>query len=330
MKNSFSDTLLADLKDRADDEYRRLLYVGMTRAEDRLIICGYHGVRAQGPRTWHSIVSRALSEAGESKTLPHPVAADPADIVHRFRVTSDRPLLSEDVKAVPPDIRSKLPSELFAALPPEDDLPKPLSPSGASLLIDDASEPTVSTLSPVLDHDDEPSFAIARGLAIHKMLQFLPDLEVTARRTAAMRYLDLTAGAWRPAEREAAWRAVEGILADPGFAPLFAKGSRAEVAIMGKLTIRGRERIVSGTIDRLAVTDREVLIVDYKTNRPPPRALADVPAAYVLQLALYAELLRPLYPDKTVRAALLFTEAPHLIEVPERALLDSLAQLTQA
>jgi ATP-dependent helicase/nuclease subunit A len=52
--------LLVDLKDRADDEYRRLLYVGMTRAEDRLIICGYHGVRAQGPRTWHSIVARPV------------------------------------------------------------------------------------------------------------------------------------------------------------------------------------------------------------------------------------------------------------------------------
>ena len=79
VRNSYSDGLLVDLKDRADDEYRRLLYVGMTRAEDRLIICGYHGVRAQGPRTWHSIVARALSTAAESETRPHPAAED---IVH--------------------------------------------------------------------------------------------------------------------------------------------------------------------------------------------------------------------------------------------------------
>jgi ATP-dependent helicase/nuclease subunit A len=300
----------------------------MTRAEDRLIICGYHGVRAQGARTWHSIVSRALSEAEESKTLPHPVAA--GDIVHRFRVSGDRTLLSDDVKAVPPVVRTTPPPELFAALPPEDDLPKPLSPSGASLLIDDIAEPAVSPLSPVLDHDNEPSFAIARGLAIHKMLQVLPDLEPAARETAAARYLDLIAAEWSPAEREAARRAVDGILADARFAPLFSVGSRAEVAIMGKVSIRGQQRVVSGTIDRLAVTDREVLIVDYKTNRPPPVGLAGVPSAYVLQLALYAELLRPLYPDKTVRAALLFTEAPRLIEVPDRALRDSLARLTQA
>ncbi|MGE0279779.1 MAG: double-strand break repair helicase AddA [Rhizobiaceae bacterium] len=330
VKNSFSDGLLAGLKDRADDEYRRLLYVGMTRAEDRLVICGYHGIRVQGPRTWHSIVTRALSEAAESKTLPHPVSTDAADIVQRFRVTGDRPLLSEDAKAAPPAVRVPLPRQLFEALPAEDDLPKPLSPSGASLLIDDAVAPTVSTLSPVLDHDDAPNFAIQRGLAIHKMLQFLPNLEPAARAAAAARYLDLTAASWSPADRGAAWTGVNAILADPVYSPLFAEGSRAEVAIMGHLTIRGCERVVSGTVDRLAVTEREVLVVDYKTNRPPPATLADVPQAYILQLALYAELLRPLYPARNIRAALLFTEAPRLIEVPESVLRESLARLTQA
>jgi len=222
-----------------------------------------------------------------------------------------------------------LPSELFAALPPEDDLPKLLSPSGASLLIDDAAEPSVSTASPVLDHDDEPNFAIRRGLAIHKMLQFLPNLEPAAREMAAARYLALTAASWSATDRDAAWNGVKAILADPVYSPLFGEGSRAEVAIMGKLTIRGRERVVSGTVDRLAVTDREVLVVDYKTNRPPPSSLDDVPQAYILQLTLYAELLRPLYPGRVVRTALLFTEAPRLIEVPELLLRESLARLTQ-
>jgi len=327
VKNSYSESLVAELKERADDEYRRLLYVGMTRAEDRLFICGYHGMRAQGQRTWHAIVTRALAQASESETRPHPVADD---IVHRFRVTKERSLLSDDVKAVPPMAKPSLPHRLFDPLPPEDDLPKPLTPSGASLLIDDAVEQGVSTLSPVLDHDEAPSFAIARGLAIHKMLQFLPTLEPAARQAAAARYLDLAAASWQPAERDAALGAVEGILTAPGFAPLFSDGSRAEVAIMGRLTIKDRERVVSGTIDRLAVTDSAVLIVDYKTNRPPPTSLTDVPPPYILQLSLYAELLRPLYPGKIVRAALLFTEVPRLMEVPDHVLVKALARLTQA
>ena len=102
-----------------------------------------------------------------------------------------------------------------------------------------------------------------------------------------------------------------------------------EVSIMGTLPIRGRERAVSGTIDRLAVTADEVLIADYKTNRPPPLSLDEVPEAYVVQMALYAALLKPLYPGRKVSAALLFTEAPRLLAVPAEAMEAALARLTR-
>ncbi|TIX52481.1 MAG: hypothetical protein E5V28_31825, partial [Mesorhizobium sp.] len=62
----FSRAASVRARELADDEYRRLLYVGMTRAEDRLIVCGYHGKRAPNAGTWHSIVSRALVGAPES------------------------------------------------------------------------------------------------------------------------------------------------------------------------------------------------------------------------------------------------------------------------
>ena len=120
------------------------------------------------------------------------------------------------------------------------------------------------------------------------------------------------------------------ILADEAFAPIFSARSRAEVSIAGMLEIGGAERAISGKIDRLAITADEVLIVDYKTNRPPPERLADVPPAYVAQLALYRALLGPLYPGRAVRAALLFTETPQLIAVPEHVMEDALARLAQA
>jgi ATP-dependent helicase/nuclease subunit A len=118
------------------------------------------------------------------------------------------------------------------------------------------------------------------------------------------------------------------ILADPHFEPLFGNGSRAEVAITGSIEIAGRKRVVSGKIDRLAVTPEKVLIVDYKTNRPAPASLEKVPPAYVLQLSLYRALLKPLYPQHQISAALLFTEAPRLIELPLAAMEDALARLT--
>ena len=326
--NGFSKAAAARARELADDEYRRLLYVGMTRAEDRLIVCGYHGKRSPNAGTWHSIVSRALIGAPESKQRPHPAGGEP---VHRFHVTKLPPVApsaSEQTRQA--DAFGPLPATLFRPLPPFEDLPRPLSPSGASALIDEGKEAVVDKASPVLDADAEPGFAVLRGLALHKLLQMLPGIAENEREGAAARYLARTGAEWPRSEREKALASVIAILADPRLGQLFAPSSRAEVAIMGSLDVRGKKRSISGKIDRLAVTSDTVSIVDYKTNRPAPTSLAEVPPAYLLQLALYRALLQPLYPGREVKAALLFTEAPRLIELPAGAMDDALARLTRA
>jgi len=326
--NGFSKAAAARARDLADDEYRRLLYVGMTRAEDRLIVCGYHGKRAPNAGTWHSIVSRALIGAPESEQRPHPAGGEP---VYRFHVTKLPPVApSPDEQAQRTNTLAPLPATLFRPLPPFEDLPRPLSPSGASALIDEGKEAVVDKASPVLDADAEPGFAVLRGLALHKLLQMLPGIAEHERQGAAERYLARAGKTWPRPEREKALASAMAILADPRFGPLFAPSSRAEVAIMGSLEVKGKKRSISGKIDRLAVTPDTVSIVDYKTNRPAPATLADVPPAYLLQLALYRALLQPLYPGRAVQAALLFTEAPRLIELPARAMDDALARLTGA
>lgn len=314
-------------KDLADDEYRRLLYVGMTRAEDRLIVCGYHGKRAQNPDAWHALVSRALASAPESEERPHPAGGD--DPVLRFRVTDLPPLAAEAGAQAQAQTFEPPPPALFEPMKDiGEELPRPLSPSGAAALIDDAAEPVIDARSPVLDAEEEPGFAIRRGLVLHKLLQTLPGMAVEAHRPAAERYLARAAPDWPEAERAAALAKVDAILAEPRFSPIFAPGSRAEVAIMGEIELRGKRRSVSGKIDRLAVGADTVWIVDYKTNRVAPTTAAEAPAAYVLQLALYRALLKPLYPGRRIAAALLFTEAARLVELPETALDEALARLT--
>ncbi|TPM99378.1 double-strand break repair helicase AddA [Mesorhizobium sp. B2-1-3A] len=326
--NGFSRAAAVRARELADDEYRRLLYVGMTRAEDRLIVCGYHGKRAPNAGTWHSIVSRALIGAPESEQRPHPAGGDP---VHRFHVTNLPPVAAgASEQARQASGFDPLPATLFRPLPPFEDLPRPLSPSGASALIDEGKEAVVDRASPVLDADAEPGFAVLRGLALHKLLQMLPGIAEGERQGAAERYLARTGAAWPPSERDKALASVISILDDPRLGQLFAPSSRAEVAIMGKLDVRGKKRSISGKIDRLAVTADTVSIVDYKTNRPAPASLAEVPPAYLLQLALYRVLLKPLYPGREVKAALLFTEAPRLVELPAQAMDDALARLTGA
>jgi ATP-dependent helicase/nuclease subunit A len=80
-------------------------------------------------------------------------------------------------------------------------------------------------------------------------------------------------------------------------------------------------RALAGQIDRLVVGDRAVLIVDYKTLRPPPLHEEQVPPPYLAQLAAYRAAIAAIYPGRAVRGALLWTEGPRLMPV-SGALLD--------
>jgi ATP-dependent helicase/nuclease subunit A len=78
------------------------------------------------------------------------------------------------------------------------------------------------------------------------------------------------------------------------------------------------------------VTADDVLIADFKTNRPAPRRIADVPPGYKQQLALYRALLGKLYPGRRIRAALVWTEVPDLMELSAADLDAALAQVKPA
>jgi ATP-dependent helicase/nuclease subunit A len=115
------------------------------------------------------------------------------------------------------------------------------------------------------------------------------------------------------------------VLEDPAFAAVFAEGSRAEVEIIGRLASGRGTEAVAGRVDRLAITPAEVLIVDYKTNRPAPASLAEAPRGYIAQLAIYRQVLAGLYPGRRIGAALLWTDAPRLMEIPADAMDAALA-----
>jgi ATP-dependent helicase/nuclease subunit A len=156
---------------------------------------------------------------------------------------------------------------------------------------------------------------------VHRLLQALPALSPERRADAARKPFPRIKD-FSDAERDAIIGEVLAVLGDARFAPLFAPGSRAEVPIVGYVSSGGHRQKVSGQVDRLAVTESAVLIADYKSDRAVPRDADAIPANYVGQLALYRAVLRLLYPNHEVRAALVWTAGPALIEVPS-ALLDA-------
>ena len=168
--------------------------------------------------------------------------------------------------------------------------------------------------------------ALLRGTLVHRLLQALPTIPAAARMDAARRHLARAADKFPGEEIERMIEQVQAVLDDGRFAELFSAGSRAEVPIVGRITIGARTVIVSGQVDRLVVTPDAVLIADYKTNRPAPQRIEQVPKGYLSQLALYRAVLRKLYPDKAVRAALIWTDVPDLMEISAEAMDAALDQ----
>jgi ATP-dependent helicase/nuclease subunit A len=156
-----------------------------------------------------------------------------------------------------------------------------------------------------------------RGLIIHRLLQSLPDLPAETRAEATRRYLARPVFDLPDAAQAEIASEVAAVLADARFAALFGPGSRAEVPITGDC---GHGVVISGQIDRLVVLPDQVLVVDYKSNRPPPRQVADVPLIYLRQMAAYRALLRGVYPGRSVRCVLLWTDGPLWMEIPEELL----------
>src|SRR5262245_14297957 len=299
----------------AEDEYRRLLYVAMTRAIDRLVICGADGERARHEGCWWNLVFDALkppvsleepADDGDGKVWRYrktPLSAGVSFAAAAAVPEEERPSwLDRDAKAEPPPVRSISP-----ALAYDETLPVRATASGSRVARDKA---------------------LARGVLVHRLLQSLPDIASAARAEAARRYLARNAAEFSVEERETMVEQIRLLLDDPRFAQLFLPGSRAEVPIVGRL--KGGTLAVSGQVDRLAVTDEAVLIADYKPNRPAPRRLAEIPDAYVAQLALHRAVLGELYPGKRIRAALVWTDVPDLMEISETSLDAALATVTSA
>jgi ATP-dependent helicase/nuclease subunit A len=177
--------------------------------------------------------------------------------------------------------------------------------------------------------DDEPrrgagggrETARLRGTLTHRLLQSLPDIPLARRAKTAEEFL-ARRGEKLPADQRAALLREALLLVEHrDFAALFSPGSRAEVPIVG--TLAGQS--VVGQVDRLAVTQNAILIADFKTNRNPPRRIEEVPESYVRQLAAYRAVLMKLYPDRPVRAALIWTEVPDLMELSPVVLEQALA-----
>jgi ATP-dependent helicase/nuclease subunit A len=296
------DEVVAEARRAAEEasklEHNRLLYVAMTRAKDRLIVCGHaRGNFGTGaaPESWWCAVEAGMNRTNAS-ACETPFGKGMA-IGEAFTTQADAS--SRTHVPSPPGWARRV-------APVEGPAPASQTPSKLALPQDRVFSPRA---------DGRARFR--RGTLIHGLLQRLPDVTPERRAAAAAGWL----AAQGATSEEAQAYAMEAlrVLDDPAFAEVFGPGSRAEAPLVATLDDGA---VVRGVIDRMVVTASSVLLLDFKTDRPPPAAVEDTPPRILAQMAAYRAALRLIFPDRAIRSALLWTEGPRLTVLPD-GLLDA-------
>ncbi|MGD9542920.1 MAG: double-strand break repair helicase AddA [Methylocystis sp.] len=284
-------------------ESRRLLYVALTRAEERLYICGAHGVSGRADGCWYDAIRGALEPNCE--TLPDPL--EPESTILRRGAAPSRSDLSPSGSA---PVAVELPAFATTAAQREAAPAPPLRPSSALAGAD------VGAVGVAAARRGEAE-RLLQGRLVHALLQHLPACAPDHRQAAARRFLAARGGFLEDDTREALAQAALAVIDDPRLAPLFGPDSTPEVDVVATL---GHGAVVAGRIDRLAETPTETHIAEFKTGR----ARATLEDAHLRQLALYRAAVAPLFPGKRLRCFVIFTQSASVIEADDAALAEAL------
>jgi len=288
---------------KREEEYRRLLYVAVTRAADALVVCGYESERSKLPAgCWYQLVHDALRQDMEEQDAP--------GFAGKVWRLTPAPAQRAEKQPAPALARIEEPAWLKLPAPSAMPLTRVIAPSCAmaEVVLKRRRSAPAAGIDP-----------LRRGKLMHALLHVLVPIRPSERSMRAKRFLadaaDVTAGECEELAAEAI-----AVLGHADCAMLFSGNSRGEVPIFARRKLERGPIEIAGRIDRLAETDDAVHIADFKTDRPPPLTADARFSAYVGQLALYREALKPLYPGKAVRAHLVWTVKPAIEEIPADAL----------
>lgn len=296
------------------EEYRRLLYVAMTRAEERLYIVGHRigaapkadaAPKERDPleKSWHTLVSDGLAGRPELSAFPR----EDGETIRRW--------ISPTEAAAPS-------AESAPATPTDNALPD-------WLLVPVREEATEAALQPSRARQGAGASAARDrrfGVVIHRLYECLPDIAPDQRAVIGARLIQQALPGVNQNEVSALLDAVLARLSMPQMQALFSPPSRAEVALAGNITLpNGRSYQVAGRIDRILARDAQIDLLDLKSGFPL-KAVED--PAILRQMALYRALISLIYPGRMVIAHIFWTRTGQLETLPSDALDAALASIT--
>jgi ATP-dependent helicase/nuclease subunit A len=273
-------------------EKMRLMYVAMTRAADELYICGSHDTGKLNDMSWYVNIRDALLKDNNLREI----TTDPC--LKKWRMGAE----PEGQSATQPEAQAPAAIPQWARQPVVS-TPKPLPPLAASR-----------------NSDQFDRAAIQQGIAIHRLIELMADAPTAERLKVAERW------AQKLHLPIAIAHHLDSALNEPTLQPLFGPDGQSEVTVHGEVAGLG---VIHGRIDRLAVSPKELILLDYKTNRQPPQDLK-IDHPYTQQMAKYAALMAQVYPGHLVKAGVLWTQTGQVYWLAPLLLSQSLDHQIQA
>lgn len=276
------------LREKQQEEYNRLLYVALTRAQDALYVCGWEG---SSQKTWYDLVTQGIQKIGEEidfDSFPH------EDLTGKgWRLSSGE---NSEVAVPTPE------------KPPFFFLPPWLKNSPASELSPQFLRPSKGEDEGSFVASEFGKFGTQRGILIHRLLETLAPVSEDIRTGIASKYLEK-----EQIPKDIAREMIETVnRVYKAYPDLFGPRSQGEVPIMGRVG----DSLLSGQIDRLVMARDHILCIDFKTHTHVPEGLRNIPQAYVRQMALYQLSLSQIYPEQPIVCGILWTHLPRLDLLP--------------
>jgi ATP-dependent helicase/nuclease subunit A len=253
-------------KDRIFADEMRLLYVALTRSQERLYIGGAEVKKKCPDNCWYNEISTVMDglyDFGDAKVM-HDTANTPIE---------EKLLETEEVHY------SGTVPQWVAEQPAHEHKP-------VMVTADEALDTNIM--------DKDLIKLYRRGKLIHRLLEFLPDVTPIEHTTTGLDWLRKVLPDGEDKELNAMVKSATDVI--QGYPQFFGENSKAEVGYVADKNMEGR-------IDRLVVEEDTITILDYKTDQKIPEKM---PEKYRKQLQKYVEAVAKIFPEKQVKAAIIW------------------------
>ncbi|WP_341811607.1 UvrD-helicase domain-containing protein [Wolbachia endosymbiont (group A) of Oxytorus armatus] len=271
--NAYCDQVKREKKLEDYNEYLRLLYVALTRAEDELYILSKEPVQKG---SWYDLITKYGEPYEKKQRGLRPIFKEKVEVLcvnaNYPYIYKKRDYFDVPVIYLPPALAHSSVSSQRVTLESSEKEGAEWIPVSATWMTD----------------------GYARGLIIHSILQYMPKIEKERRKNWVRKYLDNISE-----DKDEIYSKILAFNEKYGY--LFDLEGKSEITLSG--TIDGKSVLVR--LDRLCITQDKAIIIDYKSHRNVSVSLLN---EIKKQMLIYKTLVQEIYPNKQVECVVIWVE----------------------